>query len=562
VTQAANPSPGWRLGAAQGWTLGERAGWRLAVKGHLIDGMRTLQGEAFLDHLAPLLSAGGLGEALAARDGHFALLAERNGVSLAAVDRIASYPLFVSTAGDSVGQVSDHPALLTVAPLAEALDQDSARVLALSGFTNGCATLHRAVRRLAPGELWVRESGGMQTGRRWHQYRPWQSVARSDAQRRKDLKDLLWHLFERLAEGCAGRPIVVPLSAGLDSRLIVSGLHAVGARDVRCFSYGQPGNHEAIASQQIAQRLGYDWTFVPYTLATQRAALTSTLHDAYTAFADSLSATPFEQDFLAVRTLRDRGWLPADCVMINGQSGDYITGGHIPAALAQPLRGQDADQRFAAVFAPLVAKHYSLWQSLQSDELLALVAAQVGDHLTACGLPEVPVEMPHAAFELSEFENRQCKYVVPGQRVYDFFEIDWRLPLWEGAFIAFWQGVPAADKLKQKLYREVLTDANWGGVWQGYKTPPQKVVPAWLRLPRLAAKLAAAPLGRQRWHRLEKRLFAYRMDVVLNMAFLPYGRVAKDTRGARNAISWITERYLNGHGLDWRGQPFDTEDAR
>jgi asparagine synthase (glutamine-hydrolysing) len=539
----------WRLGEARGWTLGERAGWHLAVKGHLIDGMGTVQGEAFLDALTPLLSAGGLGEALAARDGHFALLAERRGVTLAAVDRIASFPLFVGPEG----QVSDHPALLEMAPLAEALDPDSAQVLALSGFTNGTSTLHRQVRRLAPGELWVRESGGLQTARRWHQYRPWKVVAATPEQRQRDLTDLMRHLFERMVEGCAGRTIVVPLSAGLDSRLIVSGLYEVGARDVRCFAYGQPGNFEAIASQQIAERLGYDWTFVPYTLDAQRAALRSEEHGAYTAFADSLSATPFEQDFLAVRTLRDRGWLPEDCVMVNGQSGDYITGGHIPASLAKPLDGQDADQRFEALFKPLIAKHYGLWTSLQTPDRLALVAAQVGDHLTACGLPEVPVETPHAAFELSEFENRQCKYVVPGQRVYDFFGLDWRLPLWEGEMIAFWQGVPAADKLGQGLYRRALVEADWGGVWQGYQTPPRTVMPAWLRGPRLATKLACAPLGRQRWHRLEKRLFGYHMDLLLNMAFLPYGQVARDRRGARNAISWVTERYLNSHGLDWQG---------
>jgi asparagine synthase (glutamine-hydrolysing) len=539
----------WRLGPAQGWTQGQRNGWKIAVKGHLIEGMTTLQGEAFLDHLAPLLCAGGLAEALAARDGHFALLAECDGIHLAAVDRVASFPLFINTAG----QISDHPALLDLAPLADALDHDSARVMALAGFSTGCKTLHRDLRRLAPGELWVQEKGGIGTAQRWHQYRPWEITPSTPAQRRKDLKDLLWHLFERMAEGCAGRPIVVPLSAGLDSRLIVSGLHAVGARDVRCFAYGQPGNHEAIASQEIAQRLGYDWTFVPYTLATQRAALTSSLHDAYITFADSFSATPFEQDFLAIRTLHEQGWLPNDCVIVNGQTGDYISGGHVPAALARPLDGQSADQRFATFFGPLVAKHYGLWRGLQNDDLLALVADHVRDHLAACGLSEIPTETPHAAFEVSEFENRQCKYVVPGQRVYDFFNIDWRLPLWEGAFISFWQGIPAEEKLGQKLYRDVLYDTNWGNVWQGYKTPPQRVLPTWLKGPRLAAKLACAPLGRHRWHQIEKRFFFYHMDVLLNMAFLPYGRVANDRRGARNAISWVTERYMNNHGLTWRG---------
>lgn len=550
-----------RIRLGDGWfrDVAPAGSWSVAVKGYGIWNGKTLQHGELAALVRSFCASGGLAASLAELDGHFCLVATCNGEIWAAVDRVASFPLFVGVNG----QISDQPLRVTDCPVSAALDADTARVMGIAGFSTGTATLHQQVRRLAVGELCRLGATGPVSYQRWHQYRPWR--VREDltpARAQAELKDILRTLFQTLAAGCAGRQIVVPLSAGLDSRLIVSGLYEAGVRNVRCFSYGQSGNYEALASRQIAERLGYEWTFVPYTLARQREALTSAQHEDYIAFADSLSATPFEQDFLAIRDLKAQGWLPDDCIMINGQSGDYLTGGHIPPSLAEPLPSLSAEERFERVFAALVKKHYGLWRAGQTPETMALVKQQIRAHLAEIGLDDVPAQAPHGAFEVSEYENRQAKYVVPGQRVYDFFGVDWRLPLWEKPLIDFYEGVPASLKLGQKLYRDVLWDLDWGGVWQGYKTPPLTVVPAWVQGPRALAKLCCAPFGRSAWHRVERQAFGYVMDVLLNMAFLPYSRVLTDRRGYRNAFSWVGERYLARHGLDWQGRIQTQQDPR
>ena len=56
--------------------------------------------------------------------------------------------------------------------------------------------------------------------------------------------------------------IAIPLSAGYDSRFVVSCLKHLGAKNVICFSYGQIKNFEAEAAKKISTELGYPWHFI------------------------------------------------------------------------------------------------------------------------------------------------------------------------------------------------------------------------------------------------------------------------------------------------------------
>ena len=48
------------------------------------------------------------------------------------------------------------------------------------------------------------------------------------------------------------------------------------------------------------------------------------------------------------------------------------------------------------------------------------------------------------------------------------------------------------------------------------------------------------------------------MDTVCNYAIAPYGRVARDRRGHRNAISWHVEQYLHEKGIDLFGAALES----
>ena len=543
---------------AFGWRMIGRGGATLRIKGYLNGGGFT--GATFTaaaDGLIAAIAAGDtgrIGALLRGLDGHFALCIETPAGVLAAVDRVRSIPLAYADGED--GLVIDDQATRLSRRLGlgvEDIDPDAALAFAMSGCTIGPATLYKGMRQLLPGEFLLCATGqGAPSVHCYGLYRPWRVEPRGRDVLLRELTDVTLGILEKLVRSAGGRQILVPLSAGMDSRLIVSGLAHLGHRNVRCFSYGMTGNFEASAARKIAAHLGYAWTFVPFTHRHARAAFSSGLHRRYHDYADNAAATPVEHDFLALTRMDGADWVDEDAILVNGQSGDYITGAHIPPPLTAPLDSRSREERDAVLFDALVAKHYGLWQGLRTPENLSRIRTMLWRELEGAGAPFDDPEASFALYEFSEFQNRQCKYVVAGQRAYEFFGYDWRLPLWDKDYLEFWERVPLDDKVDRNLFRAMLERENWGGVWRGWPAP-RYLTPRWIVPLRLTAKLACAPLGKALWHRMERRLFAYWMDVISNYAVVPYRDVLLAPRDHRNAMSWLTRSYLGQRGMAFDG---------
>ena len=349
---------------------------------------------------------------------------------------------------------------------------------------------------------------------------------------------------------------MLPLSAGLDSRLVVSGLHRSGYRDVHLYSYGQTGNHEASIARLVADRLGYRWTFVPFTQTSVRACEASADWRHYLEVADSLASVPFKQDFQAVQALRRQGVVPRDAVFINGNSGDFVSGNHIPAILHEPDERAPSASRKMRVLDALLTKHFSLWRDLRTPANDDRIRQSIQAAWERDGVPDPPASGDHGVYEHTEFQERQAKFVISGQRVYEFFGHGWRLPLWDNEYLDFWEQVPLELKIRQSLYKDFLVERNWAGVWHDIPlSPPRTIVPQWAAAARFAAKALCLPLGKDVWRSMDRRVFAYWTDTLANYATTPYLGLLRDGRGHRSAMSWRCSAYLASHQRDHFGSP-------
>lgn len=544
-----------QVGPGLGWRMRTVGRATIYTKGYIFNGSIVIEGEDVSAHLAERLRSwidgtaddASLLEQLRALGGHFAFVLELGDRLVACVDRIRSVPLLWAVHDGQILIDDRGPRLSDRAGLGRKIDPDNALAIAMAGYSIGAGTLFAGVRSLRAGEALIVDCTGHRT-LRWFIYDAWR--AQSMTQPEKRLSEVHRHIIERLATSAAGRVIALPLSAGLDSRMIASGLKECGYRHVHLFSYGRPGNHEANTAKAIAEKLDYSWRFVPFTTAGQRAMFADPDHAKAWADADSGTSVPFEQDWTAIAALRKDGYIPADALVVNGNSGDYISGAHAPASLFDLPASLSAEERRERAVSAVIKKHFRLWETLATPRNDAVLRTLLEHEALEAGATFDETEHPAGHHEFLEYQDRQAKYVVWGERAYEAQGLSWRLPLWDDEIIEFFRRVPLHLKRRQDLYRRVLHDDNWGGVWGNVPVNRKTITPRWIIPVRLLAKAAHLPLGAERWHRFEKRVFYWWMDPLRAMTVVPYTRALLDRRGARHAVSWLAEIYLQQHGFN------------
>jgi asparagine synthase (glutamine-hydrolysing) len=399
---------------------------------------------------------------LASLYGCYGLIVESKNWILAAVDKVRGYPIFYTTDYGSF-QTSNSARLLQqslppTVPIEEVLLN-----FKLSGFFAGSDTACPYVRQLRAGEalLWEKESIEPKLFR-YFQYLPCEERGREDKDWLEEFSELNDVVFDRLVEDAKGRPIWVPLSGGLDSRLIVSMLRQRDC-ELRTFSYGLPGNYEAKVAKRVAAEVGVPWQFEPVTRSAYKKFFHSNERRAYWAFGDNLSSVPNMQDFLPLKDMVAEGRLPQNAYLVNGQSGDFISGGHLPLAM------QGKETSWEIMFDELVAKHFSQWLHLKNSNNLSLIEEHIKRELSMAVPNPYEYHDKAALYEYWEWQERQSKYIVNGQRVYDWLQLDWSLPLWEKEYLDFWRRVPLRLKYGQKLYKNYLKTKNYFGVFEDFK---------------------------------------------------------------------------------------------
>jgi asparagine synthase (glutamine-hydrolysing) len=408
-----------------------------------------------------------ISDAFLRQRGQFAVIAETPDLILAGVDAVRSLPLFYAEDGQGRLRLSNAARLALSVKAAPSPDPDSLLEARMAGYVTGRATLYKGLRQVLPGEwlLWDKRAGELQLTR-YYVYSPEEPAAIDDDAAYVDrLAHCMEGVFDRLFASIGDAPVLLPLSGGLDSRLLACKFKERGHKRILTFSYGPRGNLEAATARKVACALDLPWLEIPSRGSLGRAIARSGEFRRYFDFADGLSSQPFVPEVECFLALRERGLLEKNAVVVNGQSGDFLTGGHIHPCLVQPQAGiEDVIERIRF-------RHYSLWEDLDTPENLSRIRARIQAVLAQCpGEPPVTPPQLAARYEFWEWQERQCKLVVNGQRLYDFLGLAWELPLWDFALMRFFGGVPLAWRMGQKLYKAYLYRYDYKGA---FSTIPQ-----------------------------------------------------------------------------------------
>ncbi|MFD1513744.1 asparagine synthetase B family protein [Halomarina rubra] len=428
------------------WTRGAGT----AVRGTaFVDGERY-DADALHDRFSAVDTREAFRAAVEELEGFFAVVRVVEGTVFAATDHVRSIPLFYAPGADLV---SDSARALRTRLADPAVDTVAEAEYLSTTYVTGGETLYRDIRQLRAGELLAFETsaGGTRptapavTERHWT-YAPSTTGAEPEAtptDRLVALDDALVEAFERCLAVADGRPIAVPLSGGYDSRLVATMLVRLGAEDVRTFTYGRADSSDVRVARDVAAALDLPWRHVEYTADDWYDWFNGPDRESYYERADDFDAIPNLSALPAVEELLADGWLPADSVVVPGQTVAEI-GGHLPDRLL------DGSATAADLVESVLDRHYCQFECDERlDRTFRLrVWQSVAD---VCDTSDRT-----SAYAAWEWQERQAKFLCGDGRIYEHAGLDWWFPLWDPTVAAAWGAIPAAGRAEKRRYTELV----------------------------------------------------------------------------------------------------------
>lgn len=248
-------------------------------------------------------------------------------------------------------------------------------------------------------------------------------------------------IFHDLISELNGKTALVPLSAGYDSRFIVSMLKLGGFENVICYAWGIPGSKDVEISKKIATKLGYRWEYIEHSDHAWELILNSVWFSQVLKDATKFTSISGAASFPFQQYLRSYDIDLDNCVVIPGHTGDFISGGHIPLRITESADEDD-------IVAYIKLKHFLPAAQFKEQPIVAELNRQVSDLFASMN--------GWRALETWEWRERQAKFIVNTNRYYESLGLAWSMPFWHYSFTYFWERVLLKDKKGSSLYNLFL----------------------------------------------------------------------------------------------------------
>jgi asparagine synthase (glutamine-hydrolysing) len=425
----------------------------LFVRGFACVDDRVVENAAFAQYVERVAAQGpdALARDIPKWNGSWALVAMwPTGEVLAAVDRVRSVPLFFYHNREHLAIAASAVDLARQFSLP--FDLSAQYLFLLFGYVSGDKTLYEGVRQIQSGEILHYRPGdeNAATKTRYYRFYPPNVSKESAATLEEELESVLTRMLGRFRDGYRGEQVIVPLSGGFDSRLVVGMLKRVGIDNCLCFAYGDHSNKDVAASRQIAEAVGFRWRLMEYSPETWSRWNGSDVYREYVRYSSKGVSKPNLHDFPAVMQLADEGLNGDDAIYFPGHSADMNAGSHIPPDYPDLYNGT------LSVLDEIIRHHASpSWHEpawlLKTD----VGRAVLRELQREAAPPGTASPDPLACCEMWNTENRQAKYIINSVRTYEFVGARWRT-LWDYEFMDFFLRVPTALRYGEKLYIDCL----------------------------------------------------------------------------------------------------------
>ncbi len=483
--------------------------------------------------------------------GNFSLIIDTSSHVIISVDHICSIPLYYLINNKSVVVTDDISYLQKEMGEKFSISNSSKLQILMSGYTLFEDTLYTKIKSFIPGQIFLHRCNNVLI----HNINNYQAWFGADSNEYKSLElmsskfnNVLLEVMREIINSLNNRQVVIPLSGGYDSRLIASILRHYNYENVICFTYGMRDNFEALSAKKIANDLGYKWIFVDLNIKEQADFYQSDDFFSYLEYADVPNAVPYYQGLYSVKYLKEAKLIDNNAVFINGNSGDFITGGHI----TQLYQYCNKNHLCKNIFDTIINKYYSLWGYMKTPNNISEITKKI-DNSYSFLKDSYGADINVCDFiYYYEFINRQSKYVIQGQRVFEYYGYEWRLPLWDSKMIEFWASIPNNYKNEQFLYKSTIEKYNYSNVWnKSDQINKYHISSYFVRYTRRFFKFIVTILtigNHKIWDRVDRTFFLYFYDITRMLCSVPYWKVVLALfKYPRHNVSFDAKRYLSDH---------------
>lgn len=355
---------------------------------------------------------------LAQLEGHWALVELTGPELVISVDRMRSLSLLFARVNDRWVVSDDIETMRAKLPTWEG-HCEQVRIFEHLGYTIGGHTLVSGVYCVEAGEQVILRAEGTFTRTTYATY-----AHTGELTNPQDFgaafSRALDASIDRLMNVSGNRQLVVPLSGGLDSRLLLSWLVKRGAPHVTAFTYGVPGSAETAISREVAHSLQIPWFNIDLRGDTMAQAWTSAQGSAFQKATWRGTSLPHIQDWFALRQIRRLSLVDDDAIFLPGHT--IVGNMHDDAELLVPGVSP-------ATIAATITRHHGTLQgrpkSLYTLHAFTEAIRSAARHVNFDGSADSIVSW----VEWFNIRERQAKYINNSMRAYEFFGYTWAAPM-------------------------------------------------------------------------------------------------------------------------------------
>lgn len=362
-------------------------------------------------------------------------------------DIIRAFPVFFYQNKDDIYLSDDIKFLLDKTEINK-IDLIAKTEFVSAGFVSGHNTLINDIQVTQSGEILSFENNKL-TIESYFDY----SISKPFQQTKEELenqsKQFIDSVFKRLVESLNGRMAVIPLSGGLDSRLIACKLKEYGHKKMLCYTFGRSTNNpEKTTSEKVAKKLGLNWIFIEYNEENIGKYINTEEFKHYYEYYCQHSSSFMFQDYFAIRYLVRNKIIPDDAVFIPGYSGDFLGGSQLY---------KKGNIKFKASLKQ-IAENIVIEKYINTD--ISSVQKKLISEKIELQLKNIYKDknelLAYSVFENWEIKENLSKFIAQAAHIYNYFGFEYRLPYWDYELVNFYKHVPFKYKYGKKLYDNTL----------------------------------------------------------------------------------------------------------